>query len=95
MPLRRYLEAGMMADGIVSPRTESTSQGGSLSLLLSNILLTKLDWEPEHLDHAFCRYVDGCNIYVKSKTVGEPVMGSISLFLANKLKVGGVRGRRG
>ena len=43
--IRRYLEAGMMAEGIVSPRTEGTPQGGPLSPLLSNILLTDLDRE--------------------------------------------------
>ena len=65
--IRRYLEAGMMAEGIVSPRTEGTPQGGPLSPLLSNILLTDLDRELERRGHAFCRYADDCNIYVKSK----------------------------
>jgi hypothetical protein len=30
--IRRYLEAGMMVEGIVSPRTEGTPQGGPLRL---------------------------------------------------------------
>ena len=51
--IRRYLEAGMMAEGIVSPRTEGTPQGGPLSPLLSNILLTDLDRELERRGHAF------------------------------------------
>lgn len=53
--IRRYLEAGMMADGLVSPRTEDTPQGGPLSPLLSNILLTELNLELERQGHAFCR----------------------------------------
>lgn len=85
--IRRYLEAGMMANGIVSPRTEGTPQGGPLSPLLSNILLTDLDKELERRGHAFCRYADDCNIYVKSKTAGERVMASITGFLSERLKL--------
>lgn len=85
--IRRYLEAGMMAEGMVSPRTEGTPQGGPLSPLLSNILLTELDRELERRGHAFCRYADDCNIYVKSKTAGERVMASITRYLAEKLKL--------
>jgi len=85
--IRRYLEAGMMADGIVSPRTEGTPQGGPLSPLLSNILLTELDRELERRGHAFCRYADDCNIYVRSQRAGERVLASISQFLADTLKL--------
>jgi group II intron reverse transcriptase/maturase len=85
--IRRYLEAGMMADGMVSQRTEGTPQGGPLSPLLSNILLTELDRELERRGHAFCRYADDCNIYVKSKEAGERVMASITRFLADTLKL--------
>ncbi len=85
--IRRYLEAGMMADGIVTPRTEGAPQGGPLSPLLSNILLTELDRELERRGHAFCRYADDCNIYVRSKAAGERVMASISQFLADTLKL--------
>ena len=85
--IRRYLEAGMMADGIVSQRTEGTPQGGPLSPLLSNILLTELDRELERRGHAFCRYADDCNIYVRSQQAGERVMASITRFLADTLKL--------
>jgi group II intron reverse transcriptase/maturase len=85
--IRRYLEAGMMADGMVSQRTEGTPQGGPLSPLLSNILLTELDRELERRGHAFCRYADDCNIYVRSQQAGERVMASITQFLADTLKL--------
>ena len=85
--IRRYLEAGMMAEGIISPRTEGTPQGGPLSPLLSNILLTGLDRELESRGHAFCRYADDCNIYVRSRQAGKRVMASITRFLADTLKL--------
>lgn len=85
--IRRYLEAGMMADGMVSQRTEGTPQGGPLSPLLSNILLTELDRELERRGHAFCRYADDCNIYVRSQQAGARVMASITRFLADTLKL--------
>jgi group II intron reverse transcriptase/maturase len=85
--IRRYLEAGMMAGGIVSPRAQGTPQGGPLSPLLSNILLTELDRELERRDHRFCRYADDCNIYVRSKAAGERVMASLTRFLRERLKL--------
>jgi group II intron reverse transcriptase/maturase len=85
--IRRYLEAGMMAEGIVSPRTQGTPQGGPLSPLLSNILLTDLDRELERRGHAFCRYADDCNIYVRSRAAGERVLAGISQFLSRRLKL--------
>ncbi|MGM3932442.1 reverse transcriptase domain-containing protein, partial [Salmonella sp. NW378] len=66
---------------------QGTPQGGPLSPLLSNILLTELDRELERRGHAFCRYADDCNIYVKSKAAGTRVMASLTRFLAARLKL--------
>jgi len=85
--IRRYLQAGMMADGLVQPRTEGTPQGGPLSPLLSNILLTELDRELERRGHAFCRYADDCNIYVGSERAGAGLLHSLTEFLAEQLKL--------
>ena len=84
---RRYLEAGMMADGLVQPRTEGTPQGGPLSPLLSNILLTELDRELERRGHTFCRYADDCNVYVASARAGERLRQSLIRFLSERLKL--------
>ncbi|MCC7348545.1 MAG: group II intron reverse transcriptase/maturase, partial [Variibacter sp.] len=85
--IRRYLQAGMMADGLVQPRQEGTPQGGPLSPLLSNVLLTELDRELERRGHAFCRYADDCNIYVGSERAGVRLMASLTGFLAERLKL--------
>ncbi len=85
--IRRFLEAGMMSEGLVQPRTEGAPQGGPLSPLLSNILLTDLDRELEGRGLAFCRYADDCNIYVGSRVAGERVMRGIRVFLEEVLKL--------
>ena len=85
--IRRYLQAGIMVNGVVQERWEGTPQGGPLSPLLSNILLDELDKELEGRGHRFCRYADDGNIYVKSKRAGERVLASIEEFLFKRLKL--------
>lgn len=85
--IRAYLNAGIMADGVVQERIEGTPQGGPLSPLLSNILLDDLDKELERRGHRFCRYADDCNIYVKSEAAGQRVMESITGFLEKRLRL--------
>jgi len=69
--IRAYLNVGVMEDGLIKPTEEGTPQGGSLSPLLSNIVLDELDKELEKRGHRFVRYADNCNIYVKSIRAGE------------------------
>jgi RNA-directed DNA polymerase len=85
--IRRYLQAGLMRDGLVEPRREGTPQGGPLSPLLSNILLDELDKELEKRGHRFCRYADDCNIFVRSEAAGERVLHSVTRFLEKRLKL--------
>jgi RNA-directed DNA polymerase len=85
--VRRYLEAGVMLNGVVVEREEGTPQGGPLSPLLANILLDELDRELARRGHAFCRYADDCNIYVRSQRAGERVMASVTRFLEQKLRL--------
>lgn len=85
--IRRYLQAGIMEGGLVSPRTEGTPQGGPLSPLLSNILLDDLDRELERRGHRFVRYADDCNVYVQSKAAGERVLASLERWLWKRLRL--------
>ena len=85
--IRRFLEAGLLQQGVKIRRVEGTPQGGPLSPLLANLLLDDLDKELERRGHRFCRYADDCNIYVRSKRAGERVMHSITGFLENELRL--------
>lgn len=85
--IRRYLQAGVMVDGIKIAIDSGTPQGGPLSPLLSNILLDDLDKELEWRGHQFSRYADDVNIYVKSEKAGERVLSSVSRFLERRLKL--------
>jgi RNA-directed DNA polymerase len=85
--IRRFLEAGLMQDGVCLERYEGTPQGGPLSPLLANLLLDDLDKELERRGHKFCRYADDCNVYVQTKAAGERVLQSLTTFLETKLRL--------
>lgn len=52
--VRKFLQAGIMEDGLVTPSTIGTPQGGPLSPILSNIYLDKFDKELEQRGTALC-----------------------------------------
>ncbi len=83
--IRRFLKAGVMEDGLVSPSEEGVPQGGPLSPILSNIYLDKLDKELETRGLRFVRYADDVNIFVKSEMAANRVMKSIVSWLERKL----------
>lgn len=85
--IRKYLESGVLINGIKVSSEEGTPQGGPLSPLLANIMLDDVDKELEKRGHKFCRYADDCNIYVKSKRAGLRVMDSITRIIENELKL--------
>jgi len=58
----------------VQQRLQGTPQGGPLSPLLANVLLDEVDKELERRGHAFVRYADDANVYVRSRKAGERVM---------------------
>ncbi len=86
--IRRYLAAGVLADGMVVERHEGTPQGGPLSPLLANVLLDEVDKELERRGHKFVRYADDCNVYVRSKRAGERVLAAVrQMYATLKLRI--------
>jgi RNA-directed DNA polymerase len=87
MLIRRYLQSGIMVNGVCIASEEGTPQGGPLSPLLANIMLDDLDKELLKRGHRFVRYVDDCNIYVKSRRAGERVLHGVKEFVEKRLKL--------
>ena len=86
--IRGYLNAGIMANGVVMERHEGTPQGGPLSPLLANVLLDEVDKELEKRGHTFVRYADDCNVYVQSRRAGEDVMETLKrLYAGLRLRI--------
>jgi RNA-directed DNA polymerase len=85
--IRKYLQSGVMINGVVMETEEGTPQGGNISPLLSNIMLNELDKELTKRGLRFCRYADDCNIYVKSRKAADRVMASITEFIEEELRL--------
>jgi RNA-directed DNA polymerase len=100
--IRRYLQAGIMAGGVMLERAEGTPQGGPLSPLMANVLLDEVDQSLQRRGHRFARYADDCNVYVRSQQAGERVLRTLKSLYAklhlrvneDKTEVGSVFGRK-
>jgi len=86
--IRRYLVAGIMANGVAMERHEGTPQGGPLSPLLANVLLDEVDQELERRGLVFARYADDLNVYTGSKRAANDAMATLKrLFARLRLQV--------
>ena len=83
--IRAYLRARMLDKGLIRSTTVGTLQGGSISVILSNIYLDKFDKELETRGLRYVRYADDCIIFVKSKMSANRVMKSVTSWLERKL----------
>ena len=85
--VHRYLQAGVMADGVRQPGAEGTPQGSPLSPLLSNIMLDDLDRELERRGHRFVRYADDVRVFVRSERAAYRVLDGITDVVEGRLKL--------
>jgi group II intron reverse transcriptase/maturase len=85
--VNEYLKAGVMVNGVVVGTKEGTPQGGPLSPLLSNIVLTELDQKLEERGHRFVRYADDCNIYVRSERAARRVLASTKRYVEGRMRL--------
>lgn len=83
--IHKYLNAGVMVGHKYEDATEGVPQGGPLSPILSNIMLTELDRELERRGLPFVRYADDYVIFCKSPRAAERVCESIAKFIEGKL----------
>jgi len=81
--IRRYLQSGVMVNGVLQDRWKGTPQGGPLSPLLANVLLDEVDKELEKRGHAFVRYADDGRVFVRSKRAGERVLKHLRTLYGN------------
>lgn len=85
--IRRYLDAGIMVDGVRMPSAEGTPQGSPLSPVLSNIMLDDLDRELFKRGHRFVRYADDVRIFVRSRRAATRVLDSVTAVVEQRLKL--------
>ena len=83
--INKYLNAGVIANGMFERTEIGMPQGGPLSPLLSNIMLNELDKELERRGHRFVRYADDCMIFCKSRKSAERTLENIIPFIEGKL----------
>ena len=83
--IHKYMNAGVIANGLFEKAEVGVPQGGPLSPLLSNIMLNELDQELERRGHRFVRYADDCMIFCKSRKSAERTLKNILPFIEEKL----------
>lgn len=72
--LRQILKAGCVAEGKRLPTEAGTPQGGVVSPLLSNILLTPFDWEMRRKGFRLTRYADDWLVTCRSRREAQAVL---------------------
>jgi len=85
--VRRFLQAGVMENGVRRPTREGTPQGGPLSPLLANLVLDELDQDLDRRGLRFVRYADDCNVYVRSERAANRAFENLTMVIESVLKL--------
>ena len=80
--LRQTLTAGVVAEGRKMPTEKGTPQGGVVSALLSNILLTPFDWEMRHRGYRLTRYADDWLVTCRTRGEAQAALDAATRILA-------------
>ena len=80
--IRSMLKAGCMAQGERLPTDQGTPQGGVVSPILSNVLLTPFDWEMRHRGHRLTRYADDWVVTCRTRPEAERVLAEATKILS-------------
>ena len=83
--IHKYMNAGVIANGLFERTEVGVPQGGPLSPLLSNVMLNELDKELERRGHRFVRFADDCMIFCKSRKSAERTLRNILPYIEKKL----------
>ncbi|HKM39120.1 MAG TPA: group II intron reverse transcriptase/maturase [bacterium] len=83
--IHKFLQAGVMVEGMFEDSPEGVPQGGPLSPLLGNIMLNELDHELEKRGHRFVRYADDLLILCKSRKAAHRTLRNILPYIEKKL----------
>lgn len=81
--IERMLSAGAMDKGRLFPTTQGTPQGGVVSPLLSNILLTPFDREMRRRGYQLTRYADDWAVTCSSRREAEAALRCAEKILAS------------
>ena len=80
--IERMLTAGVVDEGRLFPTTQGTPQGGVVSPLLSNILLTPFDREMRRRGYQLTRYADDWAVTCRSRHEAEAALRCAGKILA-------------
>jgi len=79
--IESMLKAGCIAKGRRLPTEQGTPQGGVVSPLLSNILLTPFDWEMRHKGYRLTRYADDWVVTCRSRAEAQAALKTATQIL--------------